>query len=252
MSIEQLAETAQAMVAPGKGIIAIDESTGTIAKRFASVGIENTEENRRAYRELLLTTPKLSDYISGAILFDETIRQSTKDGVPFAKYMSDHGIIPGIKVDKGTHPLAGCPGEVEAHSGLVLHHQVRHVDSQWRIFREITCDQVRLSDPATAPAELARVLRSCREYSQPVLIEVPRDMTLHPMAEVPLLPPSPFNEAAVAECADEWMARIQAAQRPVLVVDVEVREVRDADAVPPAGAVATETIRSCARLTRYR
>jgi Fructose-1,6-bisphosphate aldolase len=112
MSIEQLAETAQAMVAPGKGIIAIDESTGTIAKRFASVGIENTEENRRAYRELLLTTPKLSDYVSGAILFDETIRQSTKDGVPFAKYMADNGIIPGIKVDTGAKPLAGCPGEM--------------------------------------------------------------------------------------------------------------------------------------------
>ncbi|KQY55069.1 class I fructose-bisphosphate aldolase [Lysobacter sp. Root494] len=112
MSIEQLAETALAMVAPGKGIIAIDESTGTCAKRFAGVGIENTEENRRRYRELLLTTPKLSDYISGAILFDETIRQSTSDGVPFAKYMMDHGMIPGIKVDKGTHNLAGCPGEV--------------------------------------------------------------------------------------------------------------------------------------------
>ncbi|WP_268628012.1 class I fructose-bisphosphate aldolase, partial [Escherichia coli] len=95
MSIEQLAETAQAMVAPGKGIIAIDESTATIAKRFAGVGIENTEENRRAYRELLLTTPKLNEHISGAILFDETIRQSTKDGVPFAKYMADHGMIPG-------------------------------------------------------------------------------------------------------------------------------------------------------------
>ena len=112
MSIEQLAETAQAMVAPGKGIIAIDESTSTIAKRFAGVGIENTEENRRAYRELLLTTPKLSDYISGAILFDETIRQSTKAGQPFAQYMSEHGMIPGIKVDKGTHNLAGFPGEV--------------------------------------------------------------------------------------------------------------------------------------------
>ncbi len=112
MSIEQLAETAQAMVAAGKGIIAIDESAGTCAKRFASVGIDNTEENRRRYRELLLTTPKLSDYISGAILFNETIRQSTSDGVPFAKYMSQHGMIPGIKVDKGTHVLAGCPGEV--------------------------------------------------------------------------------------------------------------------------------------------
>jgi fructose-bisphosphate aldolase class I len=112
MSIEQLAETALAMVAPGKGIIAIDESTTTIAKRFAGVGIGNTEENRRAYRELLLTTPNLGDYISGAILFDETIRQSTKDGVPFAKLMADNGIIPGIKVDKGTHALAGFPGEV--------------------------------------------------------------------------------------------------------------------------------------------
>jgi fructose-bisphosphate aldolase class I len=112
MSIEQLAETAQAMVAAGKGIIAIDESTSTIAKRFQGVGIDNNEENRRAYRELLLTTPKLSDYISGAILFDETIRQSTRSGVPFAKYMADNGIIPGIKVDKGAHPLAGCPGEL--------------------------------------------------------------------------------------------------------------------------------------------
>ncbi len=112
MSIEQLAETARAMVAPCKGIIAIDESTSTIAKRFAAVGIENTEETRRAYRELLLTTPNLSQYISGAILFDETIRQSTRDGVPFARYMAEHGMIPGIKVDKGTHPLAGFPGEL--------------------------------------------------------------------------------------------------------------------------------------------
>jgi fructose-bisphosphate aldolase class I len=112
MSIEQLAETARAMVAPGKGIIAIDESNATIRKRFDGVGIECTEENRRAYRELLLTTPKLSEHISGAILFDETIRQATKAGVPFAKVMADAGMIPGIKVDKGTHPLAGFPGEV--------------------------------------------------------------------------------------------------------------------------------------------
>ena len=112
MSIEQLAETALAMVAAGKGIIAIDESTATIAKRFAGVGIENSEENRRAYREMLLTTPNLGNYISGAILFDETLRQSTKSGVPFARFMADHGIIPGIKVDKGPQPLAGFPGEV--------------------------------------------------------------------------------------------------------------------------------------------
>ncbi|MBL8263189.1 MAG: fructose-bisphosphate aldolase class I [Xanthomonadaceae bacterium] len=112
MSIEQLADIARAMVAPGKGIIAIDESNATIAKRFESVGIPNSEENRRAYREMLLTTPNLGEHISGAILFDETIRQSTRDGVPFTKVMMDNGIIPGIKVDKGTHALAGCPGEV--------------------------------------------------------------------------------------------------------------------------------------------
>ena len=112
MSIDQLAAIAQAMVAPGKGIIAIDESTATIKKRFDSVGIECTEENRRAYREMLLTTPKLGQHISGAILYDETLRQKTKDGVPFTKIMMDNGILPGIKVDMGAKPLAGFPGEL--------------------------------------------------------------------------------------------------------------------------------------------
>lgn len=119
--------------------------------------------------------------------------------------------------------VAGCPGEVERHSNLVLHHQVRSIDSQWRIFGEVTCDRVRLSDAESAPVEIARVLRSCREYSQPVLIEVPRDMAETPMAPVPMLPPSAFDPAAVAECAEEWLARIHAAKRPVLVVDIEVR-----------------------------
>ena len=112
MSIEDLENVAQAMVASGKGIIAIDESTSTIKKRFDSVKIENSEENRRAYREMLLTVPKLSDHISGAILYDETIRQSTKAGVPFTKVMLDNGILPGIKVDKGPQALAGFPGEL--------------------------------------------------------------------------------------------------------------------------------------------
>ncbi|MGA8278164.1 MAG: class I fructose-bisphosphate aldolase [Rhodanobacteraceae bacterium] len=112
MSIDQLESIAQAMVAPGKGIIAIDESTGTIKKRFDAVGVPNTEENRRAYREMLLTTPKLAEHISGAILYDETIRQATKAGVPFTKVMMDAGILPGIKVDMGAKPLAGFPGEV--------------------------------------------------------------------------------------------------------------------------------------------
>ncbi|MGB8716692.1 MAG: class I fructose-bisphosphate aldolase, partial [Rhodanobacteraceae bacterium] len=112
MSIDELESVAQAMVAPGKGIIAIDESTGTIGKRFQAVGVESTEENRRAYREMLLTTPGLGDHISGAILYDETIRQSTATGEAFTKVMRDAGIIPGIKVDMGAKPLAGFPGEL--------------------------------------------------------------------------------------------------------------------------------------------
>ncbi len=112
MSIEQLEEIALQMVAAGKGIIAIDESNATIKKRFDSVKIADSEENRRAYREMLLTTPKLSDHVSGAILYDETLRQSTKSGVRFADYMLQNGMIPGIKVDTGTTPLAGFPGEV--------------------------------------------------------------------------------------------------------------------------------------------
>ncbi|WP_019626122.1 class I fructose-bisphosphate aldolase [Thioalkalivibrio sp. ALJT] len=111
MKIDQLAETAEAMVAPGKGIIAIDESTGTIARRLAAVGVENSEENRRTYRELLLTTPGLNEYISGAILYDETIRQSTRAGRPFVDVMREAGILPGIKVDTGAKDLAGFPGE---------------------------------------------------------------------------------------------------------------------------------------------
>lgn len=117
MSIDQLESVAQAMVAPGKGIIAIDESTGTIKKRFDAVGVESSEETRRAYREMLLTAPSLGDHISGAILYDETIRQSTRDGVPFTRVMRDAGIIPGIKVDMGAVPLAGFPGELVT-SGL--------------------------------------------------------------------------------------------------------------------------------------
>ncbi len=108
---EELQETAQAMVAAGKGILAIDESSPTCNKRFAELGIAQTEESRRVWRELLLTTPKVADYVSGAILYDETIRQTTADGVPFAQYMSEHGILPGIKVDTGAKNLAGFPKE---------------------------------------------------------------------------------------------------------------------------------------------
>lgn len=111
MDLDALESVAQAMVARGKGILAMDESTGTITKRFKSVNVESTEETRRDYRGLLVTTPGLGEHISGAILFDETIRQSTDDGTPFVKILEDAGVLPGIKVDKGAKPLAGFPGE---------------------------------------------------------------------------------------------------------------------------------------------
>ncbi len=108
---QELRATAQAMVAPGKGILAMDESKGTCDRRFDKLGIPTTEERRRTYRELILTTPNLAEFISGAILFDETIRQSTQAGVPFLQVMQEAGIIPGIKVDLGTKDLACCEGE---------------------------------------------------------------------------------------------------------------------------------------------
>jgi len=108
---QELQATAKAMVAPGKGVLAMDESNGTCNKRFDALGIPTTEEHRRDYRELILTTPNLSDYISGPILFDETIRQSTKDGVPFVKLIQDAGMIPGIKVDGGAKEFAWHPNE---------------------------------------------------------------------------------------------------------------------------------------------
>jgi fructose-bisphosphate aldolase class I len=111
MSADTLAETARALVAEGKGILAADESSPTIKKRFDSIGIESTEENRRDYRTLLFTAPGGAEHISGVILFDETIRQTSADGVPLVKILQDDGIIPGIKVDKGAKPLAGCPEE---------------------------------------------------------------------------------------------------------------------------------------------
>jgi len=111
-SVTELEDIAQALVAPGKGILAIDESSSTIKKRFDAVKIDCTEENRRAYRDLLLTAKGLNEHVSGAILYDETIRQSTKAGKAFTQVMLDAGILPGIKVDKGTQSLAGFPGEM--------------------------------------------------------------------------------------------------------------------------------------------
>ena len=111
MTTDQLIANANALVAPGKGILAADESGGTIKKRFDSIAVDSTEDNRRSYRELLFTTPGAGDFISGVILFDETIRQQAADGSSFVEVLNAQGIIPGIKVDTGAKPLAGAPGE---------------------------------------------------------------------------------------------------------------------------------------------
>ncbi|MET0937495.1 MAG: class I fructose-bisphosphate aldolase [Luteibacter sp.] len=177
MSIENLEQIALAMVAPGKGIIAIDESTATIKKRFDSVGIENTEENRRAYRELLLTTPKLGEHISGAILFDETIRQKTKDGVPFTEVMKKAGIIPGIKVDKGPQPLAGFPGDVctEGLDGLrerlKEYAQLGAQFAKWRAVINITDDNPSSTAIEANAHALARYAALCQEAGIVPMVE---------------------------------------------------------------------------------
>ncbi len=111
MTATDLAATARAIAAPGKGILAADESTGTIQKRLDSINVSSTEANRKAYRELLFTTPGAGEHISGVILFDETLRQNASNGTAFAKLLSDQGIVPGIKVDTGAKDLAGAPGE---------------------------------------------------------------------------------------------------------------------------------------------
>ena len=111
MSSKNLAAVARQMVAPGKGILAADESSTTIQKRFDSIHVESTEDNRRAYRQLLFTTEGASEFISGVILFDETLRQETDQGVPFPQLLAEQGVLPGIKVDRGAKALAGAPGE---------------------------------------------------------------------------------------------------------------------------------------------
>jgi fructose-bisphosphate aldolase class I len=134
----EVAATARAIVAPGKGVLAADESSPTIKKRFDTIDVESTEDNRRSYRELLFTTDGVEEFIGGVILFDETLRQSTAGGVPLAKVLADRGIVPGIKVDKGAKALPFAPGEkvTEGLDGLrerlVEYHELGARFTKWR------------------------------------------------------------------------------------------------------------------------
>jgi fructose-bisphosphate aldolase class I len=138
MDVQELNAIARSIVAEHKGVLAADESTGTIEKRFDSIGVESTEENRRAYRNLLFTTPGFEEYVGGVILYDETIRQSSDDGTPFAELLAAKGVVPGIKVDTGAKDLAGHPAEkvTEGLDGLrgrfAEYHELGARFSKWR------------------------------------------------------------------------------------------------------------------------
>jgi fructose-bisphosphate aldolase, class I len=177
MNTSELRATAQAMVGKHRGLLAADESTSTIGKRFTSIKLESTDETRRLYRELLFTTPGATDNISGVILYDETIRQKTKDGVPFPTYLTQQGMIPGIKVDTGAKPLAGFPGETitEGLDGLrerlAEYYQLGARFAKWRAVIDI-----RSSIPSAYAIEanadaLARYAALCQEASIVPIVE---------------------------------------------------------------------------------
>jgi fructose-bisphosphate aldolase, class I len=177
MANNELHDTAKALVAEGKGILAADESTGTIKKRFDTIGLESTEENHRAYRDMLFTTPGAEEFISGVILFDETIRQKALDGTPFPELLASRGIIPGIKVDEGAKPLALAPGETvtEGLDGLRARlEEYRALGARfakWRATYSIT-DELPSDDCIWTNAHaLARYAALCQEAGIVPIVE---------------------------------------------------------------------------------
>jgi len=175
--MQDLTETAKALVAEGKGILAADESTGTIKKRLDSIGVESTEDTRRAYRELLFTTEGAEEYISGVILYDETIRQSAADGTPFPKLLESKGIIPGIKVDQGAKPLALAEGETitEGLDGLrerlAEYRELGARFAKWRATYSIEPDKPSEYCVWTNAHALARYAALCQEAGIVPIVE---------------------------------------------------------------------------------
>ena len=177
MYLQELIATARAMLAEDKGLLAMDESTHTCNKRFEKVGIPQTEEARRSYRELIVTTPKLGEFIGGVILYDETIRQSGKDGTPFVKVVIDAGIIPGIKVDTGAKDMAGHPGEKITegldglHDRLAEYFQMGARFAKWRAVITIS-DGIPSRGCIEANAQaLARYAALCQEAGLVPVVE---------------------------------------------------------------------------------
>ncbi|MCC6887445.1 MAG: fructose-bisphosphate aldolase class I [Hyphomicrobiales bacterium] len=178
MNLAELNKVAQAMVAPGRGILAADESSGTIKKRFDAIGVDSTEDNRRDYREMLFRSSEaMSKYISGVILYDETIRQKAGDGTPLVALIEKSGSVPGIKVDKGVQPLPGCPGEVitEGLDGLG-----RRLDeyramgarfAKWRAVIDIGAGIPTYACIHTNAHALARYAAICQEHDIVPIVE---------------------------------------------------------------------------------
>lgn len=177
VSITSMIRTAQAVTREGRGILAADESSPTMAKRLAAVRVDSTEETRRSYREILLSTPGLEEFVGGVILFDETIRQQTRDGKPFARLLSDRGIVPGIKVDLGIRPLAGSPDEVVTEGLDRLRERLVEYDAMGARFAKWRA-VLRIGDgrPTTACIEanahaLARYAALCQEVGLTPIVE---------------------------------------------------------------------------------
>jgi fructose-bisphosphate aldolase class I len=177
MNLSELNRIANAMVAKGKGILAADESSGTIKKRFDGIKLDSTEEHRRTYREMLFTAPGAAQAVSGVILYDETIHQKTRDGTPFPEYLARHGMIPGIKVDLGAKPLAGFPGETitEGLDGLrerlVAYHGLGARFAKWRAVIDIGAGiPTAFAIEANAHA-LARYAALCQENDIVPIVE---------------------------------------------------------------------------------
>ena len=177
MDNQRLVQTAQALVAKGKGMLAADESSGTIKRRFDTINVESTEENRRNYREMLFRTAGVDEFLSGVILFDETIRQDAADGTPMVKVLGDQGIIPGIKVDKGTIPLPEAPDELVTEGLDGLRDRLKEYNelgagfTKWRAVISISPDSPTPYCLATNAHSLARFAALSQEAGLVPIVE---------------------------------------------------------------------------------
>jgi fructose-bisphosphate aldolase class I len=177
MNLMELNKIAEAMVAPGKGILAADESSGTIKKRFDAIGVESTEQNRRDYREMLFRAGEGMKYISGVILYDETIWQNAKDGTPLIEIIKKAGAIPGIKVDEGTKPLPNCPGEVvtagldKLPERLPKYYERGARFAKWRAVIDIGPGKPSYTCVSANAHALARYAALCQEHNLVPIVE---------------------------------------------------------------------------------